>query len=52
MHQNFIQVLLIQDEEVSEAISHHVGRAPVPAPDRQQAGAEKEGGETLQRLWF
>ena len=43
MHQNFIQVLLIQNEEVGEAVGHHVSRAPVPAPNSQQAGAEKGG---------
>lgn len=44
MHQNFIQVLLVQNEEVGEPMGHHVGRAPVPAPHGQQAGIEK-GGE-------
>lgn len=44
MHQNLIQVLLVQNEEVGEPMGHHVGRAPVPAPHGQQAGIEK-GGE-------
>lgn len=44
MHQNLIQVLLVQNEEVGEPMGHHIGCAPVPAPDGQQAGIEK-GGE-------
>lgn len=51
MHQNFIQVLLIQNEEVGEPVGHDVGRAPISAPNSQQAGARREGGET-QRLQF
>lgn len=43
MHQDFIQVLLVQNEEVGEAVGHHVGRAPIPASDRQQAGVREEG---------
>lgn len=43
MHQNFIQILLVQNEEIGEAVGHHVGRAPVAAPDSQQAGVEKVG---------
>lgn len=41
MHQDLIQVLLVQNEEVGEPVGHHVGCAPIPAPDSQQAGAEK-----------
>lgn len=52
MHQNFIQVLLVQNEEVGEPMGHHVGCAPVPAPDGQQAGIEKEENETIRRLYF
>lgn len=52
MHQNFIQVLLIQDEEVGKPVSHHVGSAPIPAANSQQAGARREGGETLRKLSF
>lgn len=46
MHQNFIQVLLVQNEEVGKPVGDHIGRAPIPAPNSQQAGAEKGGGET------
>lgn len=51
MHQNFIQVLLIQNEEVGKPVGHHVGCAPIPAPNSQQAEVRREEGETLQRLW-
>lgn len=43
MHKNFIQVLLIQNEEVGKPMGHHVSCAPVPAPNSQQAGAETKG---------
>lgn len=48
MHQNFIQVLLVQNEEVGKPVGDHIGRAPIPAPNSQQAGVEKGGGETWQ----
>ena len=34
--QDFVQVLLVQDEEVSEAVGDHVGRASVTAPYCQE----------------
>lgn len=36
VHQDLRQVLLVQDEEVGEAVRLHVGGAPVPSAPRQQ----------------
>lgn len=52
MHQDFTQVLLVQDEEVGEPVGHHIGGAAVPAPDSQQAGGGEQRGEALRRLRF
>lgn len=36
VHQDLRQVLLVQDEEVGEAVRLHVGGTPVPSAPRQQ----------------
>lgn len=41
MHQNFIQILLVQNEKIGEAVGYHIGCAPVATPDGQQAAGEK-----------
>lgn len=46
MHQNLCQVLLIQDEEVGEAVCLHVGCAAVSSASGQQTSqSERRQGE-------
>lgn len=42
--QDVRQVLLVQDEEVGEAVSLHVGRASVASAPCQQADQSQDGG--------
>ena len=42
VHQDLIQVLLVQNEEVGKAMSDHVGRAPVPPAHRQQTAKYRD----------
>lgn len=40
--QDLVQVFLVQDEEVGEAMSDHVGCASVSATNRQQTASQRE----------
>lgn len=34
MHKDFVEALLVQDEEISKAVCYDVGRSPVSASHR------------------